>query len=71
MEPLVAVTDKGFENGSVLFSNKLEKVGIISVVDVDDIIVKPSRDVESLTEVVSFPGLEKLKCCMFHLLITW
>ena len=53
MGPLVVMKEEAFEYRSDSVSNKLEKVGIISVVDVENIIVKPSLDVESITEVVS------------------
>ena len=36
----------------------IEEVGILSVVDVENIIVKPRLDVESITEVVSSLRLE-------------
>ena len=65
IEPLVVIIEEACENWSVLVCNKIEKFGIISVADVKNFIVKPSLDVESITEDVSSLRLEKNKVLCF------
>ena len=55
----MVIIEEAFENRSVLVCNKLEKFGIIPVVDVENFIDKLSLDVESITEDVSSLRLEK------------
>ena len=59
------IIEEACENWSVLVCNKIEKFGIISVADVKNFIVKPSLDVESITEDVSSLRLEKNKVLCF------
>ena len=65
IEPLVVIIEEACENWSVLVCKKIEKFGIISVADVKNFIVKPSLDVESITEDVSSLRLEKNKVLCF------
>ena len=65
IEPLVVIIEEACENWSVLVCNKIEKFGINSVKEVNNFIVKPSLDVESITEDVSSLRLEKNKVLCF------